>query len=199
MRCPFVGLSAMLADARNGGLALGQSQQWLRHSRLLSKCTNNKTNAFLSIQCFQKGGGGQWRQDQPSAANTEYSVWLGSMDTSQWVRSQALDHSLIEVSKLAAHETHTRLGAAAPPPSLRSSARAFWARGALPHLPLLSWDEHILVAVPALLGRAVDPTAGVDHIADKVPVRCVSRGHDRKVQRQLKKLLHSLEDHVSVS
>lgn len=61
-----------------------------------------------------------------------------------------------------------------------------------PHLPLFSGDEHVLVAVSALLGGAVDAAAGVDHVTDEVPVGRVSRGHDGEIQRQLKELLHRL-------
>lgn len=63
-----------------------------------------------------------------------------------------------------------------------------------PHLPLLPRDEHVLIAVPALLGGAVDAAAGVDDVADEVPVGRVGRGHDCEVERQLEQLLHGLED-----
>lgn len=46
------------------------------------------------------------------------------------------------------------------------------------HLALLPGDDDVLVAVATLLGRAVDPAAGVDHVADQVPVGRVGRRHD---------------------
>lgn len=76
------------------------------------------------------------------------------------------------------------------PPPRRASCPA----GRGPHLPLLPWDEHVLVAVPALLGGAVDAAAGVHDVADEVPVGRVGRGHDCEVERQLEQLLHGLED-----
>ena len=58
-----------------------------------------------------------------------------------------------------------------------------WGGGEGAHLALLPRNEHVLVAAPALLGRAVDAAAGVDHVADEVPVGRVGRGHDGEVQR----------------
>lgn len=69
--------------------------------------------------------------------------------------------------------------------------------GGLPHLPLFPRNEHVLVAAPALLGRAVDAAAGVDDVTDKVPVGRVGRGHNREIQGQFQELLHSLQDQVS--
>lgn len=48
-------------------------------------------------------------------------------------------------------------------------------QGVQAHLPLLSRNNDILITIPALLGRTVDPTTGVDNITDKVPVRSVGR------------------------
>lgn len=48
-------------------------------------------------------------------------------------------------------------------------------QGAQAHLPLLSGNDDILVTIPALLGRTVDSTTGVDNITDKVPIRSVGR------------------------
>lgn len=49
--------------------------------------------------------------------------------------------------------------------------------GILPYvyLALLPGDEHILIAIATLLGGAVDAAAGVDHVADQVPVGRVGR------------------------
>lgn len=70
-------------------------------------------------------------------------------------------------------------------------------KGVCPHLPLFPRNEHVLVAAPALLGRAVDAAAGVDDVTDKVPVGRVGRGHNREIQGQFQELLHSLQDQVS--
>lgn len=43
------------------------------------------------------------------------------------------------------------------------------------YLPLLSWNDDVLVAIPALFGRAVDSATGVNDVTDKIPIRCVSR------------------------
>ena len=53
------------------------------------------------------------------------------------------------------------------------------------YLALLSRDDDVFVAVAALLGRAVDTAAGVDHVADQVPVGRVRGGHYGQVQGQL--------------
>lgn len=42
-------------------------------------------------------------------------------------------------------------------------------------LPLLSGNDDVLITIPALLGRTVDSTTGVDNITDKVPIRSVGR------------------------
>ena len=43
------------------------------------------------------------------------------------------------------------------------------------HLPLLPGNDDVLITIPALLGRTVDSTTGVDNITDKVPTRSVGR------------------------
>lgn len=52
------------------------------------------------------------------------------------------------------------------------------------HLALLSWNDDVLVAVTTLLWGAVNPAAGVYHVAHQVPVRSVSWRHDGQVQRK---------------
>lgn len=42
-------------------------------------------------------------------------------------------------------------------------------------LPLLPGNDDVLITIPALLGRTVDSTTGVDNITDKVPIRSVGR------------------------
>lgn len=59
-------------------------------------------------------------------------------------------------------------------------------QGVQAHLPFLSGNDDVLITIPALLRRPVDSAAGVDNITDKVPVRSVSRWHNREVQGQLK-------------
>jgi hypothetical protein len=49
------------------------------------------------------------------------------------------------------------------------------AQEAQAHLPLLPGNDDVLITIPALLGRTVDSTTGVDNITDKVPIRSVGR------------------------